>query len=71
MAAGNYLTFILDSHSKLANIFLFFLFSYYFSYRKVKLSDYRDIPFFWLTVALLLEIYSNVNRFGADDCDCP
>lgn len=67
MTAGSFLTFILDCHSKLANIFLFFLFSHSFSYRKAKLSDYRDIPCFWPTVTLLLEIYLHVNRFGVGD----
>lgn len=50
MAAGIFLTFILDYHPKFANIFLSFSHS-----------------FFWLTVALLLDIYLYVNRFGADD----
>lgn len=71
MAAGSFF----DIHSGLSfqacKYFPFFLVFLFFSCRKAKLPDYRDIPFSWLTVALLLEVHLYVNRFGADDWSCP
>lgn len=73
MAAGDFLTFILDSHSKLANNLPFFL---VFSFLSKNILHYitRIFPsllspffffllFFCLTVALLFELYLLLDKF--------
>lgn len=67
MAAGGFLTFILDSHSNLANVLPFFSFFLIPFLQKSKIVRLQGYSLFWLTVALLLEIYLYLNTFGADD----